>query len=105
MSPELPDAKTLAGDWTIAEQGSRQSCALKLTLRPLGNGHAVETYGQCLLALRLDEVGMWRVAPDGIALASDSGRTIGFFSRQGAGYVLRRDDCAPLLLTRGAIKP
>ncbi len=102
MSPEMPDAKTLAGDWAVAEQGSSQSCAVTFTLRPLGNGHAVESDGQCLRALRLDGAVLWRVAPDGIALASESGRTIAFFSREGARYVLRRADCPSLLLTRGA---
>lgn len=105
MSPELPDARTLAGDWTVSQQGSALSCAVKFTLRALGNGHAVETDAQCLQALRLDSVVMWRVAPDGIALASDSGSTIAFFSRQGATYVLRRSDCPSLLLTRGATRP
>jgi hypothetical protein len=102
MSPVLPDAKTLTGEWFVAEEGSTQSCAVKFTLRPLGNGHAVETDAQCLGALRLNSVVLWRAAPDGIALASESGRTIAFFSREGAGYVLRRASCPSLLLARAA---
>ena len=102
MSPEMPDAKTLAGDWAVAEQGASQSCAVKFSLHPRRNGHAVKADRQCLGALRLDGVVLWRVAPDGIALASESGRTIAFFSREGARYVLRRADCPSLLLTRGA---
>ena len=105
MSPVLPDPKTLTGEWAIAEQGTTQSCAVSFTLRPVENGYAVETDGQCLDALRLDGIALWRVAPDGIGLASESGRTIAFFSREGAGYVLRRADCPPLLLTRGARRP
>ena len=103
MSPELPDPKTLAGEWAVAEQGFTQSCALKFTMRPFGNGHAVESDAQCLRPLRLDTAALWRVAPDGIALAGENGRTIAFFSREGARYVLRRADCPPLLLTRGVM--
>jgi hypothetical protein len=102
MSPVLPEAKSLTGEWAVAEEGSTQSCAVKLTLRPVGNGHAVETNAQCLGALRVNNVVLWRAAPDGIALASESGRTIAFFSREGAGYVLRRQGRPSLTLTRGA---
>lgn len=104
-SPVLPEPRTLTGDWAVAEQGSAQSCALKFTLRPIGNGHAVEGDGRCLGALRLDSAALWRVAPDGIALASASGRTLGFFSREGSRYVLRRAGCPSLLLTRGPTGP
>ena len=102
MSPVLPDATTLAGEWAVAEDGSKQSCAVTFTLRPLGNGHAVETDGRCLEALRLNSIVLWRVTPDGIALASESGRTIAFFSREGAGYVLRRTACPSLRLAKSA---
>jgi hypothetical protein len=105
MSPVLPDPKTLTGEWVLAEEGSAQSCPVKFTLRPLGNGRAVETDVRCLRALRLNSVLLWRVAPDGIALASEAGRTIAFFSREGARYVLRRADCPSLRLTRGARWP
>ena len=103
MSPELPDAKTLAGEWAVAQEGSAMSCAVTFTLRPLGNGHAVESDGQCMEALRLDSIALWRVAPDGIALASGSGRTVAFFSREGAAYVLRRPGCPSVALTRAGI--
>jgi hypothetical protein len=104
-SPVLPEPRLLTGNWAVAGQGSLHSCALKFTLRPVGNGHAVEADGPCLRALRLDGVALWRAAPDGIAFASQSGRTLAFFSRDGPRYVLRRAGCPSLLLTRRATAP
>jgi hypothetical protein len=101
MSPVLPDAKMLSGQWAVAEEGSTQSCPVTFTMRPVGNGHAVETDVRCLPGLRLNGAVAWRAAPDGIALASESGRTIAFFSREGANYALRRADRPSLLLIRG----
>jgi hypothetical protein len=104
-SPVVPEPRTLTGNWAVAEQGSLHGCALKFTLRPVANGHAVEADGPCLRALRLDGVALWRAAPDGIALAGESGRTLAFFSREGPRYVLRRAGCRSLLLTRRATAP
>jgi hypothetical protein len=104
-SPVLLDVKTLIGKWAVAEERAARSCPVNFTSRPVGNGHAVEFDRQCLAALRLDTVVSWRVAPDGIGLASESGRTIAFFSRERARYVLRRAGCTSLLLTRVATRP
>ena len=99
-SPPLPDAKALSGKWALAEQGSGQSCTLEFTLRPVENGHAIESGSKCLSELRLGGAVSWRPAPDGIAIASASGRTLAFFFRKGAAYVLRREGCLPLRLTK-----
>lgn len=100
MSPVLPKASTLAGQWEVMVQGSAARCTLNLTLRPIRNGHVVEHDGRCIRSLRLGEVALWRPATDGIALASASGGTLAFFAREKGGYVLRKPRCATLHLTR-----
>jgi hypothetical protein len=102
MSPILPEAETLAGHWSVTEQGSSAACAITLTLRPLGNAHAVDYDGRCLSGLRLDGVAAWRPATDGLALAAADGRTVAFFAHESGGYVLRRPGSAALLLRPGA---
>ena len=98
MSPILPEAETLAGHWSVTEQGSSAACPITLTLRQVGNAHAVDHDGRCLAALRLDGVATWRPATDGMALAATDGRTVAFFAHESGGYVLRRAGRAALLL-------
>jgi hypothetical protein len=100
MSPVLPDAKTLAGQWTVRAEGSSSACAMEFTLRPVGRALAVEHDGHCLESLRLTDVEAWRPATDGIALATSEGRTVAFFSRSSDQYLFRRPDLPVLVLTR-----
>lgn len=100
MSPILPDAKSLAGGWSVKQQGAGSACNVELTLRPLGKGHVAAHDGRCLGGLNLAAVAMWRAAPDGIALAESSGKTAAFFSREGSLYVSRRAGWPVLILSR-----
>lgn len=101
MSPVLPEPDSLAGHWTVAKQGVGAFCRIDFTLTPAGNAHVAAHDGECLAALGLSGVTAWRPAPDGIALAGATGRTIGFFARdRNGGHVLRRPGHAALVLRR-----
>lgn len=99
-SPRMPEAKELAGRWVVTETGSTATCALQLTAKRLGTGHLAIIDRDCFANMGLAQVGIWRPAPDGIALARSSGAIVAFFSKRTGCYVHRRAGGSELTLRR-----
>lgn len=82
----LPSAKSLAGQWQIAD--AEQQCQIEFLASEQcdTNGYQLVDRQHCLQKVFTAEVVGWRPAPDGIALLQADGSTLAFFARTGEVY-------------------
>jgi len=82
----LPSAKSLAGQWLIAD--AERQCQIEFLASEQSeiNGYQLVDSQHCLKKVFTAEVVGWRPAPDGIALLQADGSTLAFFSRDGESY-------------------
>ncbi|WP_139115716.1 AprI/Inh family metalloprotease inhibitor [Pseudomonas sp. 25 R 14] len=95
----LPSAQQLAGQWSVhVQQNAEQRCSFTLQVF----GHALTGGAECLSRWLEGSVAGWIPTPDGIAVVSEEGRKLLFFSRQGDHYSSKVSADLTLLLTRTA---
>ncbi|CAI0898181.1 MAG: protease inhibitor Inh/omp19 family protein [Serratia proteamaculans] len=82
----LPTARSLAGQWQVAD--AQQQCQIEFLAseQSATNGFQLVDRQNCLKKVLTAEVVGWRPAPDGIALLQADGSTLAFFSRDGDIY-------------------